>query len=202
MTDDYKKTSAAEAVRGAVSDTTAQSSYKTKDPNWFSPSWVKAPDRQLKVEFVKMTESAKIPAATRDGDIGFDVFSDEKFSISPGHTKKVSTGIQLANMPTMDHDRNRIFLKVEGRSGLASKGVFPVGGVIDPTYRGEIVIVLNYNGNVFPSTGKETLHFEKGDRIAQLVVYKVLTAGEILMSETDQITETNRGAKGFGSSGK
>lgn len=195
------KKSPVESVRGVLTDDMSQASYKTKDPNWFTPSWVKPADRQLRIEFVKLTETAKIPAAVREGDIGFDVFCDESFSISPGHTRKVSTGIQLANMPTMDHDRNRIFLKVEGRSGLASKGVFPVGGIIDPTYRGEIAIVLNYNGNVFPSTGKETLNFEKGDRIAQLVVYKVLTAGEILMSETDQVTETNRGAKGFGSSG-
>jgi len=201
MADTKKTITPVEAVRGAVSDTTAQSSYKTKDPNWFSPTQVKPSDRQLRIEFVKMTETAKIPAAIRDGDIGFDIFCDEKFSIDPGHTKKVSTGIRLANMPTMDHDRNRIFLKVEGRSGLAAKGVFPIGGIIDPTYRGEIVVVLNYSGNVFPATGKSTIHFEKGDRIAQLVIYKVLTAGEIIMQETNKVTETNRGSSGFGSTG-
>ena len=71
----------------------------------------------------------------------------------------------------------------------------PVGGIIDPNYRGEIGVTL-------VNMGSEDAVFSVGDRIAQLVVYKVSTAGEVVMAESDKVTETNRGSAGFGSSGK
>ena len=150
---------------------------------------------EIVISFKKMTPTAKIPAAQRDGDIGFDVCCDETVSIAPMSTKKVSTGIQLANMPTTDDKKNSIYFKIEGRSGLAGKGVFPVGGIIDVSFRGEVAVVL-------ANLSQEPANFVPGDRIAQLVVYKVGTAGEVIMNETDTVTETNRGASGFGSSGK
>jgi len=86
-------------------------------------------------------------------------------------------------------------MKVEGRSGLSVKGVFPVGGIIDPTYRGEIGIVL---ANV---SGKD-YKIAQGDRIAQLVVYVVNTSFSLNMVEVDAITPNyERGEQGFGSSG-
>lgn len=177
-----------------INDSIAQSSYKTIDKNWYDPQIPKV-SRTINIKFKCMNTSAKIPHAVRDGDIGFDVYCSENVTIPAGTVKKMATGIQLADMPTMDNDRNRIFMKIEGRSGLASKGVFPVGGIIDPNYRGEIgVTLVNF--------GSEDAVFSVGDRIAQLVVYKVSTAGEVVMSESDKITETNRGSAGFGSSGK
>lgn len=172
----------------------AMDSYKTDDPNWYAPEIPKA-DTKIRIKFKKMTETAKLPSAIRDGDIGFDLCCDEDFGIIPGRTLKVKTNIQLADMPSMDCDRNRIFMKIEGRSGLSAKGIFPTGGIIDPTYRGEIGVVLN-------SLAEQTHYFAKGDRIAQLVVYKVATAGEVIMEESQDVTKTNRGACGFGSSGK
>lgn len=194
-----------EAIRLSEKEPVAQSAYKTTDPNWFAPNIPKA-DPYIRIKFKKMSETAKIPSASRDGDIGFDVFCDEDFSIHHGQTIKVKTNIQLADMPTMDLERNRIFFKIEGRSGLSLKGIFPIGGIIDPTYRGEIGVVLTCN-NHRPADNKlgwEDIgyKFQKGDRIAQLVVYKVGTAGEVIMEETTKTTETNRGDNGFGSSGK
>lgn len=187
-----------EAIRITEREPVATSDYKTKDPAWFDPK-IPAADKILKIKFKKMSDTAKIPTAMREGDIGFDLYCDEDFSIAPGFTIKVKTNIQLADMPTMDNDRNRIFMKIEGRSGLSIKGIFPSGGIIDPTYRGEIGVVLNClrTGEDRPLTV-----FNKGDRIAQLVVYKVATNGEAVMEETSKVTESNRGAAGFGSSGK
>lgn len=173
----------------------AMEAYKTDDPNWYAPRQIPAPN--LKIKFKKMTDTAKIPSATREGDIGFDLCCDEDFTLGPGQTRKVSTNIQLADMPRVDLDGNSIFLKIEGRSGLSLLGVFPTGGIIDPTYRGEIGVVLN---KMFHPTALLS-EFKKGDRIAQLVVYKVATAGEVVMEESGDVTETNRGAAGFGSSG-
>jgi dUTP pyrophosphatase len=188
-----------EAIRISDREPVAIDAYKTQDPAWFAPNIPKA-DKAIRIKFKKMSETAKIPTAIRDGDIGFDLYSDESFLMNPGTVKKVLTNIQLADMPTTDFERNRIFMKVEGRSGLSAKGIFPTGGIIDPTYRGEISIVLNMVSN----PGQEErmgVKFNKGDRIAQLVIYKVATAGEVTMEETDKVTETNRGSSGFGSSG-
>jgi dUTP pyrophosphatase len=188
----------------------AMESYKTDDKNWYAPEIPKA-DTKIRIKFKKMSKTATLPSAIRDGDIGFDVFCDEDFTMCPGDVKKIKTNIQLADMPTMDCDRNRIFMKIEGRSGLSAKGIFPTGGIIDPTYRGEIGVVLvkvgtenmgspDYNTE---KTGRRFMDcFSKGDRIAQLVIYKVATMGEAVIEESDKVTESNRGQNGFGSSGR
>lgn len=183
-----------EAIRIATEEPVAQNTYKTVDRNWFDPQIPKAP-RTINIKFKLMNSNAKLPHAVRDGDIGFDVYCAENIAVPAHGLAKISTGIQLADMPIMDNDRNRIFMKIEGRSGLASKGIFPVGGIIDPNYRGEIgVTLINHSA--------ADAVFNVGDRIAQLVVYKVATAGEVIMFESDKITDTNRGSAGFGSSGK
>jgi len=184
----------------SVSPELAMSSYKTDDKNWYAPK-TPASDNTTRIKFVKMTETAKLPKASRDGDIGFDVYADEDFTMFPGATVKVSTGIQLADMPPKDAAGNRIFMKVEGRSGLALKGIFPIGGIVDPTYRGEVAVVLTYNKRQ-DAVLADAVPFNKGDRIAQLVVYKVSTSGEVVMEEADKVTDTHRGTAGFGSSGK
>lgn len=170
----------------------AMSSYKTTDPNWYSPN-IPVADPNITIRFKRTSPSAILPAAQKNGDIGFDLSCAESFLLRHGEHRKISTGIVLADMPTMDLDRNRIFLKIEGRSGLAAKGIFPIGGIIDPNYRGEMAVMLANMGN--------DMEFVAGSRIAQLVVYKVSTAGEVLIKESDTVTETNRGAAGFGSSG-
>lgn len=183
-----------EAIRLEKSEPVAQSDYKTTDQAWFNPN-IPTMGRTLDIKWKLLTDTAKLPAASRPGDIGFDVCSDEDFVLQPGETLKVTTGVQLADMPTMDNDRNRIFLKVEGRSGLSAKGIFPIGGIVDPTYRGEVFVVLTNNGDFMHEV-------KQGDKIAQFVVYKVATAGEVVMASTEAVTETVRGNAGFGSSGR
>lgn len=146
------------------------------------------------IKWKLLTPTAKLPAASRPGDIGFDICSDQEFTLKIGETVKLSTGVQLADMSGKSYDGHCHFIKVEGRSGLASKGIFPVGGIVDPTYRGEVFVALTNNG-WHPHVIKV------GDKIAQLVVYKVSVAGEVNMTEGDEVTETVRGANGFGSSG-
>ena len=148
----------------------------------------------ITVLFKKLTPSAKIPAMVGEGNVGFDVYCDEEVAISPRTTKKLSSGVQLADMPAKDASGNSLFLKVEGRSGLAARGVFPIGGIIDYSYRGPVGIMLANLSDV-------TVIFNKGERIAQLVVYKVGCSPEVVMGETDAVTETTRGSLGFGSSG-
>lgn len=183
-----------EAMRIYQKEPVASSDYKTKDKAWFQPNIPSAP-RTVDIKWKLLTKTAKLPFANREGDIGFDVCCDEDFLLHPGDTQKISTGIQLADMPMMDNERNRLFIKVEGRSGLSSKGVFPIGGIVDPTYRGEVFVVLTNNGDL-------SQHFVAGDKIAQFVIYKVATAGEVLMQSSEEVTTTVRGDAGFGSSGR
>jgi len=171
--------------------------YKKPDRNTDNLAWETPPALQAEIDipikFKKCHEAALMPSAAKIGDIGFDVSCCESFSLNKGEFKRINTGLILADMPIMDKDRNRIFLKVEGRSGLASKGVFPIGGIIDPVYRGEIGIILCNMG--------DPVSFGVGARVAQLVVYKVSTAGEVVIKESDIVTSTSRGSSGFGSTG-
>lgn len=183
-----------EATRLEREEPVAKSDYKTMDRAWFDPK-VPSASRSLDIKWKLLTPTAKLPAASRPGDIGFDVCCDEDFNLAPGETQKVSTGVQLADMPVMDNERNRIFIKVEGRSGLSAKGIFPIGGIVDPTYRGEVFVVLTNNGDF-------SHDFKLGDKIAQFVVYKVATAGEVIMQSSEKVTESVRGNQGFGSSGR
>jgi len=138
--------------------------------------------------------NAKLPQEKRPGDVGFDVSAVEKTVIPAGATSLVKTGLQLADMPTRINGVGA-FLKVEGRSGMALKGIFPVGGIIDPTYRGEIGIILH-------NSSDKKYEIAEGDRIAQLLVYMVNASPFIKMEEAQSITDSVRGSDGFGSSGK
>jgi dUTP pyrophosphatase len=145
---------------------------------------------------------AKCPVQ-EEGNVGFDVFSvNETDVLPPGRVTKVPLGLRLAENPEpLIVDRKTVavpFLKIEGRSGLASKGIFPVGGIVDPNYRGEISVML------FNSTTSDYI-FEQGDRVAQFVCYYTLSNTEetkVRFWLTDSVTETTRGDRGFGSSGK
>ncbi len=150
-----------------------------------------------KIKWKLLQENAKLPTASRPGDIGFDICCVEDVLLEKGTTKKISTGIQLADMPGRGADGHCMFLKVEGRSGLSGKGIFPVGGIVDPTYRDEVFVCLTNNSQA-------DYAFKAGDKIAQFVVYKVNVAGDsgIEMEVSEDVTSTIRGENGFGSSGR
>ena len=112
----------------------------------------------------------------------------EELTLSAGETKLVHTGLAM-EIPV--GYGGFIF----ARSGLATKrGLAPANkvGVIDADYRGEIMVALHNHG-----TAPQTL--EKGERVAQLVLMPYLAAEYF---ETDELSDTERGAGGFGSSGR
>lgn len=156
----------------------------------------------LKVGFKRMSETATLPKRPDNGNVGWDLYSDQNLFLVPGTTKLVSTNIQLASFgeeKTQDSHGKMTYMKIEGRSGMAVKGIFPVGGIIDPNYRGEIGVVLTYNNR-----WGDNYEIKKGDRIAQLVFYQVVnnTDSSIHIFENTEVDETNRGSSGFGSSGR
>lgn len=156
----------------------------------------------MKIKFVKSHANAVVPKQV-DGNNGWDIYAVEDGRIYAGTVGKIATGLKLAeNIPTATARTPDVelvpFLKIEGRSGMASKGVFPVGGIVDQSYRGEIMVALfNSTPNVY--------EYKAGDRIAQFVCYLTysnLGDNVVEMIEVDEQSETDRGEKGFGSSGR
>ena len=144
------------------------------------------------VKFKLLSDTAKLPKIGAAGDVGFDLYASREQRVYRGETLLVHTDLQVPDMEV----GGATYCRIEGRSGMALKGVFPVGGIIDQNYRGEIGVVL------FNSNPHSDFNVEPGDRIAQLVFYKVDTADDVDFQVVKEIIESERGADGFGSSGK
>jgi dUTP pyrophosphatase len=138
----------------------------------------------LKVK--KFKSEAFLPIKTRIDDAGWDLSSVEDIIIPPQSWKLVDTGIGII-VP------NGTYGRIAPRSGVSTKGISVNAGVIDKNYRGKCKVLL-----VNHSTTNDFI-IEKGDRIAQLILEKIIDECEIV--EVDDFDETNRGESGFGSSG-
>ena len=138
----------------------------------------------IRVKFKKLIDYAIPFKYTREGDACMDMYSVEDTTIEPNSTEVVSTGIAL-EIPTGFEGI------VRGRSGLASKGIHIHIGTIESSYRGDIGIIIT-------NTTNKSFSINRGDRIAQFTVKPV---NNILMEESEVLSETERGANGFGSSG-
>lgn len=124
----------------------------------------------------------------RDGDVGFDLRADETIQILPGEQRFISTGVIL-EIP------HGYFGFVRDRSSIAALQLYVQAGVIDPSYRGEVQVVLSSHALV-------PYLIEKGDRIAQLILVPAFVPPLKYVSPVDGLTETKRGQKGFGSTGR
>ena len=143
------------------------------------------------IQFVKTHEKAVLPKYNHSdpytGDSGLDVTAVEDIIIPYGGSAVVQVGLKLAYVTP------GYWFKVEGRSGLGFKySITPHYGIIDNPYRGDMGIKL-YN------FGKVDYTVKAGDKIAQLIIYPLIQAN---VNWSDEVAVTNRGDKGFGSSGK
>ena len=143
---------------------------------------------QIRVK--KLKENAILPTYSSLEAAGADLYAclDDNIIIDPGESVFVPTGL------AMEIPKGYAGL-IYARSGLACKrGLAPANkvGVVDSDYRGEFMVVLHNHGNV----RQEIAH---GERIAQLVITPVFTPG---FTEVSDLTDTDRSAGGFGSTGK
>jgi dUTP pyrophosphatase len=141
------------------------------------------------VQIKKLRPDAKLPYRASVSAAGADLFAclTSAVTIFPGGTELIPTGIAVA-LP------EGFAGLVYARSGLATKkGLAPANkvGVIDPDYRGEVLVAL-HNHSTEPAV------VEPGERIAQLVITPFLGA---VFSEVSELEETERGDGGFGSTG-
>ena len=141
---------------------------------------IELPVRRLRPEAI-------VPARAYPGDAGLDLTACERFELGPGERTLVGTGLAVA-IP----EGYAGF--VQPRSGLAAKhGITIVNtpGLVDSGYRGELLV------NLLNTDPNEPFTIEPGMRIAQLVVLRV-PAVELV--EVDELPESERGVRGFGSS--
>ena len=136
----------------------------------------------------RLREDAVVPERAYSGDAGLDLAACDRVELGPGQRAVVGTGLAVA-IP----DGYAGF--VQPRSGLADRhGISIVNspGLIDSGYRGEVKVVLLNTDRTTPFV------VDPGMRIAQLVI---LPLPELEVVETDELPETERGVRGYGSSG-
>ena len=135
----------------------------------------------------RLHEDAVVPLRAYGGDAGLDLAACERVELGPGERATVGTGLAIA-IP------EGYAGYVQPRSGLAAKHgltIVNAPGLVDSGYRGELkVILLN-------TDAEEPFVVEPGMRIAQLVVLQV---PEVEPVEVDELPESERGVRGFGSS--
>jgi len=146
----------------------------------------------MQVKIKKIHNDAILPTRNNSADSGMDVFSIDDVTIPTGKMIPIHTGIAI-QLP----DPDQFFTyecQVRPRSGLAAKHQITIQnspGTVDFLYRGEIIVLLRNEGEI-------AFHVERGMRIAQLVIAPVIIPELIEVAELD---DTDRGDKGFGSSG-
>jgi dUTP pyrophosphatase len=154
---------------------------------------------------------ARPPTVAHAGsDLGYDLYSIEDVVLLPGVPVKVRTGIAVEGPPGWG------FI-LGDRSSMAARGVTYAGGRIDAGYRGEILVCLlnvnqpsysihvirGANGAVTDVTLASTdvsVHIRKGDKIAQMSLFEARTV--LPVEVVEELSATERGGKGFGSTGR
>lgn len=143
----------------------------------------------MKVKIKRLNDLAKIPTRGSDKAAGYDLYAATSYDIEIEPHKTVLIGTGLSITPPEGY-----FGAIFARSGIATKrGLRPSNcvGVCDEDYTGEYIVAMHNDTNEVQVVGA-------GERIAQLVFLPYINAE---FEEVDKLTETERGAGGFGSTG-
>lgn len=140
----------------------------------------------MEIKVKKLKDDAVLPSYSHEGDVGMDVYSLEDYELKPGERKIFFVGFAL-EFPV------GYAAIIKDKSSLPKNGgVHTMGGVYDAGYRGE------YNVNLI-NLGQENYKINKGDKIAQIVLFPV----EIpTLTEVTELSDSARGEGRFGSTGK
>lgn len=134
---------------------------------------------------VKLDGDAKMPTKAHASDAGYDLYTPYEFTVTAGGSAVVFTGVHMV-IP-----RGWCGLLVS-KSGLNTKYDIKTTGLVDAEYVGEIVVKVQNHS-------KKDYHFEKGEKVSQILILPVC---DVILDETDCLPETERGNRGFGSSGR
>ena len=144
----------------------------------------------VKVLIKKLYPSIQLPSYKTDGASGMDLmaFLENPINLEPGKSCLVPTGLSVAFPKEYE-------IQIRPRSGLAAKnniGVLNTPGTIDSDYRGELKIILFNHGS-------KNFIINNNDRVAQMVLTPIV---KMKLEETNELPESLRGKRGFGSTGK
>ncbi len=145
----------------------------------------------MEIKIKKLRDGAVLPSRGSAAAAGYDLYAcleTDSVEIKPHTTVKIGTGLSIA-VP------EGYFGAIFARSGLATKeNLRPANcvGVADSDYRGEYIVALHNDGEIVRTV-------KNGDRIAQLVIMPFLS---VEFTQADELDDTERGAGGFGSTGK
>jgi dUTP pyrophosphatase len=134
---------------------------------------------------VKILEGGFKPTRGTKNSAGIDVYAPTNIRIEAGRTQKIP--LQIA----IEIENDEVAIMSE-RSSMGVKGITSVGNIIDSDYRGVISIILQNNNN-------ESWSANIGDRIGQIVICKL---GDRYIDVVEELSQTERGDKGYGSTGK
>lgn len=140
------------------------------------------------IKIKRLHSNAEIPRRATPDSAGFDLHNIEDFTINPGEHRPVRTGLAFEIPPGYA-------MLIYPRSGLAKNHGLTLSnavGVVDSDYRGEVVVLLH-------NAGERQVSFQIGDRIAQAIIHRL---PDIELVECEELTETDRGKGGFGSTGR
>jgi len=140
----------------------------------------------MKIKIKKLDPSAVIPEYAVVGDAGMDLRTIEQITLEPGVPTRIKTGLAI-ELP------EGYVALLWDKSGLATKyGLKTLGGVVEYTYRGE------YQVGIINLTNKPYT-FQPGDKVAQLLIQPIVTVEPV---EVLELSDTERGTRAFGSTGK
>ena len=134
---------------------------------------------------IKRVDGGQVPAWSDRGNAGLDLHSNETIVVHPQWIQKIKLGIATAFPETY------VGL-LRDRSGLASRGLHVLAGVIDSSYRGEWIATV-------ANLGLEPIEINRFDRICQCIF---VPRFHLQITPTDNLPESLRGSSGFGSSGR
>lgn len=140
----------------------------------------------LSVKITRLNPDIPLPSYAKQNDAGFDLVVSEPLTLASGQRGQAKTGIALA-IP------DGYVGLIWDKSGISHKGgIKTLGGVVDSGYRGEVLVGLI-------NLGQEPYTFNKGEKVAQMLIQKVEQAA---FEEVDALPQSDRGDAGFGSTGK
>lgn len=145
---------------------------------------------KVKIKIKKLNNLAKLPTRGSEYAAGYDLYAatDYIIDIAPHSTVKIGTGLSF-ELP------EGTFAGIFARSGIATKcGLRPANcvGICDSDYRGEYIVALHNDTDEMQS-------IEPGERIAQMILLPFI---KMNFKEVDELSDTDRGSGGFGSTGK
>ncbi len=139
----------------------------------------------MEIKVKRLSQEAILPDYAHEGDAGMDMYSIEDYVLKPGERKMFNCGFSL-------EFESGYAAIVKDKGGPPFKGgIHTMGGVFDAGYRGE------YN-TMLINLGAEDYIVEKGQKIAQLIIFPVVIAG---LKEVESLSDSSRGEGRFGSTG-